>query len=158
MFDIGWTEMLIVGVIAILVVGPRELPGMLRTFGKTIGQLRRMAGDFQRQFDNALKEAELDEVRNSISKVNDLNPVNQVKNSLKDAVSGVESDISKATSGGYTSPASEQVAAAAKKADEAALKTAHGPSADSPAETARPNPPESVPAEDAPAEKAGTQV
>lgn len=136
MFDIGWTEMLIVGVIAILVVGPRELPGMLRTFGKTLGQLRRMAGDFQRQFDNALKEAELDEVRNAVNKVGDLNPVNQVKNSVKDAVSGIDNDIKQATSGGFVSPASQQAAAsAAKKQEEHALQEAKGeqPTAESPA-------------------------
>jgi sec-independent protein translocase protein TatB len=62
-FDIGWTELIVVACVAILVVGPKELPRMLRGIGKTMGNLRRMAGDFQRQFDDALKEAELDEVK-----------------------------------------------------------------------------------------------
>ena len=66
MFEIGWSELVVVAVVAILVVGPKELPGMLRTVGKTIGNLRRMAGDFQRQFDQALKEAELDQVRKEV--------------------------------------------------------------------------------------------
>ena len=50
MFDIGWSEILVVVIVTILVVGPKELPGLLRTLGKTVGNLRRMAGDFQSQF------------------------------------------------------------------------------------------------------------
>ncbi|MEC9344205.1 MAG: Sec-independent protein translocase protein TatB, partial [Pseudomonadota bacterium] len=67
MFDIGWTELFVVAIVALFVVGPKDLPGMLRTVGKTVGNLRRMAGDFQRQFNDALKEAELDEVRKAAS-------------------------------------------------------------------------------------------
>jgi sec-independent protein translocase protein TatB len=58
MFDIGWSEILMIAVVAIIVVGPKDLPRMLRTLGKTMGQLRRTANDFKRQFDDALKEAE----------------------------------------------------------------------------------------------------
>ena len=63
MFDVGWTELVVIAMVAILVVGPKDLPAMLRAFGKTVSQLRRMAGDFQKQFDDALKEAELDDVK-----------------------------------------------------------------------------------------------
>jgi sec-independent protein translocase protein TatB len=63
LFDIGWTELVVVACVAVLVVGPKDLPKMLRAFGKTVANMRRMAGDFQRQFDEALKEAEIDEVR-----------------------------------------------------------------------------------------------
>jgi sec-independent protein translocase protein TatB len=65
-FDIGWTELAVIACVAILVVGPKELPGMLRTIGKTVGQLRKMAGDFQKQFDEAIREAELDEVKKTM--------------------------------------------------------------------------------------------
>ena len=58
MFDIGWSEILVIAVVAIVVVGPKELPRMLRSFGKTMGQVRRMSNDFKRQFDEALREAE----------------------------------------------------------------------------------------------------
>ena len=64
MFDIGWTEMLVIAVVMIVVVGPKDLPRMLRTFGKTTAKLRAMAGDFQKQFNEALKEAELGDVKN----------------------------------------------------------------------------------------------
>ncbi len=66
MFEIGWTEMLVIAVVMIVVVGPKDLPGMLRTFGKTTKKLRSMAGDFQKQFNEALKEAELDDVKKSV--------------------------------------------------------------------------------------------
>ncbi len=82
MFDIGWSEILVVVIITILVVGPKELPGLLRTIGKTIANLRRMAGDFQNQFNDALREAELDDVANSISDMRSLNPRTAVKNAV----------------------------------------------------------------------------
>jgi sec-independent protein translocase protein TatB len=58
MFDVGWTELLVIAVVAIVVVGPKDLPRLLRTVGNMVGKLRRMSGDFQRQFNAALKEAE----------------------------------------------------------------------------------------------------
>ena len=63
MFDIGWQEILVIAIVLIVVVGPKDLPRMLRTFGRTTAKMRSMAGDFRRQFDDALKEAELDEVK-----------------------------------------------------------------------------------------------
>lgn len=59
--------MLVVAVVAIIVVGPKDLPKMLRSFGKVMGNMRRMAGDFQKQFDDAVREADLDEVKNVAS-------------------------------------------------------------------------------------------
>ena len=83
MFDIGWTEMLVVAVVAILFVGPKELPGMLRTFGRAVKKIRMLAGDFQRQFDDALKDAELDGVKDGINQVRNLDPTKQIKDKLK---------------------------------------------------------------------------
>jgi sec-independent protein translocase protein TatB len=57
-FEISWSEIFIVAVVAIIFVGPKELPAMLRTFGRLLGQLRRTAGEFQRTFNDALREAE----------------------------------------------------------------------------------------------------
>lgn len=82
MFDIGWTEMLVIAVVMIVVVGPKDLPRMLRTFGKTTAKLRAMAGDFQKQFNEALKEAELDEVKKSVDELRNLNPAAQIKRQL----------------------------------------------------------------------------
>lgn len=71
MFDIGWSELLVIAVVAIIVVGPKDLPRMMRTFGSYAGKLRRMAGDFQRQFEDAMREAEIEEVRKAMHSVRD---------------------------------------------------------------------------------------
>jgi sec-independent protein translocase protein TatB len=69
MLDIGWSELLVVAVVAIVVVGPKELPKLMRTFGFYAGKLRRAASDFQRQFDEAMAESEADEVRKNIESI-----------------------------------------------------------------------------------------
>lgn len=63
MFDISWGEFLIVGVVALIVIGPKELPGVIRSVGRGLAKLRAMAADFRGQFDDALREAELHEVK-----------------------------------------------------------------------------------------------
>ena len=82
MFDIGWTEMLVIAIVMIVVVGPKDLPRMLRTFGKTTAKLRSMAGDFQKQFNEALKEAELEDVKKSVDDLRSFNPANEIKKQL----------------------------------------------------------------------------
>lgn len=83
MFEIGWSELLIVAIVAIIVVGPRELPKMLRAFGNTVGRLRRMAGEFQDQFREAMREAEVEEARREMEKLRDLNPLNDIRDEIK---------------------------------------------------------------------------
>lgn len=63
MFDIGWSELLVIAVVAIVVVGPKDLPRLMRTFGHYAGKLRRMATDFQTQFEQAMSDAELEEMQ-----------------------------------------------------------------------------------------------
>ncbi|MFL5001870.1 MAG: Sec-independent protein translocase protein TatB, partial [Xanthobacteraceae bacterium] len=50
MFDIGWSELLVIGVVALIAIGPKELPGVLRTLGQWMTKVRRMANEFQNQF------------------------------------------------------------------------------------------------------------
>ena len=83
MFDIGWPELLVVATVLIVVVGPKDLPGMLRTFGRMIAKLRGMAGEFRSQFDDALREAELDEVRKAVSDVQALNPKTAMREAME---------------------------------------------------------------------------
>ncbi|WP_018427676.1 Sec-independent protein translocase protein TatB [Hoeflea sp. 108] len=82
MFEIGWTEMLVIAIVMIVVVGPKDLPRMLRTMGRMTAKARSMASDFQRQFNEALKEAELDDVKKSVDELRGLNPVNEIKRQL----------------------------------------------------------------------------
>jgi sec-independent protein translocase protein TatB len=74
MFDIGWSELLVIAVVAIIVVGPKDLPRLMRSFGHYAGKLRRAASDFQRQFEEAMRESEVDEVRKAIESVRDNTP------------------------------------------------------------------------------------
>jgi sec-independent protein translocase protein TatB len=69
MFDIGAGELLVIGVVALVAIGPKELPGVLRTVGQAVGKMRRMAGEFQDQFREAMREAELEEARKSVSDI-----------------------------------------------------------------------------------------
>jgi sec-independent protein translocase protein TatB len=74
MFDIAWSELLVIGIVAIIVVGPKDLPRLMRTFGHYAGKLRRMAADFQHQFDEAMREAEVEEVRKAMESVRNATP------------------------------------------------------------------------------------
>jgi sec-independent protein translocase protein TatB len=74
MFDIGWTEMLVIGVIAIVVVGPKDLPALLRGVGRIVRQMRGLAREFQGGVEEFIREAELDEVKKSIHHVSNFDP------------------------------------------------------------------------------------
>jgi sec-independent protein translocase protein TatB len=63
MFDIGWSELLVIGVVALIAIGPKELPGVLRALGHWMGKVRRMASDFQDQFREAMREAEVADLK-----------------------------------------------------------------------------------------------
>ena len=69
MFDIGWSEILVIIVVAIVVVGPKELPRLMGTFGRYAGKLRRAAAEFQRQFDEAMRDTEMAEVKKAMESV-----------------------------------------------------------------------------------------
>ena len=99
MFDIGWTEILIIAVVAIIIVGPKDLPRMLRSLGRYAGQLKRTAGEFRSQFDEAIRESELDELRSSLKDASDMNPVNQIKDTMTDSMKPLEETASDIKSG-----------------------------------------------------------
>jgi sec-independent protein translocase protein TatB len=75
MFDIGWSELLVIGSLALIVVGPKELPKLLHQIGKYTAHARRMATDFQRSMEQAAREADISsmqEVRDAAKSVRDL--------------------------------------------------------------------------------------
>src|SRR6266581_8413484 len=63
MFDISWGKLVVIGVVALLVIGPKELPMVLRTVGQWMGKIRRMAAEFQGQFQDAMREAEMADLK-----------------------------------------------------------------------------------------------
>jgi sec-independent protein translocase protein TatB len=68
MFDIGWSELLVIGVVTLLVVGPRDLPQMLKTLGVWTGRARAMAREFQSGVNDMIRESELDQIRRDAEK------------------------------------------------------------------------------------------
>jgi sec-independent protein translocase protein TatB len=66
MFDISWSELLLIAVVALVFIGPKELPGVLRTVGQWTGKIRRMASEFQDQFRDAIREAEVADLKKDI--------------------------------------------------------------------------------------------
>ena len=63
MLDLGWSEILIIGVVALIVVGPKDLPKMLRTLGQYVGRAKGIAREFQRSMDDAARQADIEELR-----------------------------------------------------------------------------------------------
>ena len=63
MFDLGWGELVVIGIVALIAIGPKELPTVLRTLGQWMGKVRRMANEFQGQFQEALREAEFADLK-----------------------------------------------------------------------------------------------
>jgi len=71
MFDINSGELIVIGVVALIAIGPKELPGVLRMVGQWVGKARRMAGEFQSQFNEALREAEMADLKKSFDEVSE---------------------------------------------------------------------------------------
>lgn len=73
MFDIGWDEMALVAVIALIVIGPKDLPHVLRAAGHWVRKARSLAGEFQRGVDEMVRETELQELKSQVERVADTN-------------------------------------------------------------------------------------
>src|SRR3954467_4679820 len=69
MFDIGWSELVVIAVVALIAIGPKELPGVLRMVGQWMGKARKMASEFQGQFQEAMREAEMADLKKSFDEV-----------------------------------------------------------------------------------------
>ena len=91
MFDIGWSELLVIGIVALVVIGPKELPGVLRSVGFWIGKARRMAGEFQSQFQEAMREAEVADLKKEFD---ELASGNVLTSTVKDVEEAMKLDTS----------------------------------------------------------------
>ena len=101
MLDLGWTEILVIGVVALIVIGPRDLPMALHTFGKYVGKLRSMARDFQQGIDDIARQQELKEVQEGINKFR--SPEEAIENYVK----GLEDKGAKPATGDGSDPDAE---------------------------------------------------
>lgn len=95
MFDMSWGEVMVIGAVALIVIGPKDLPKALRTVGSMTAKVRRMAAEFQGQFNEAMREAELDDVQKQLQGMNDsvssihkgsINPIQTIRDELKGAI------------------------------------------------------------------------
>jgi sec-independent protein translocase protein TatB len=88
MFDIGWGELVVIGIVALIAIGPKELPTVLRTLAQYMGKIRRMAAEFQGQFQEALREAEVADLKKQAedlsSKVTDFTNFDPMANAQKE--------------------------------------------------------------------------
>jgi sec-independent protein translocase protein TatB len=97
MFDISWSEFLLIGVVALIVIGPKELPGVLRTLGQYTRKVRRMAADFQNQFQEAMREADLADLKKEVdsmaSDIKNYDPLKDVRSDVEAMGKDIESSL-----------------------------------------------------------------
>ena len=113
MFDIGWSELVVIAVVALIAIGPKELPGVLRMVGQWMGKARKMAAEFQGQFQEAMREAEMADLKKSFDEVKEaatgLSPANVMTSLQKDVSDALQiGDIDKPAD----TPVDAQVASA----------------------------------------------
>jgi sec-independent protein translocase protein TatB len=128
MLDLGWSELLIIGVVALIVVGPKDLPKMLRTLGQYVGRAKGIAREFQRSMDDAARQADIEELREVEKGLDDMRDA-QHKMQRDLGQSFLDSPEKSTTKKSIKSPATETPAgkspAAKKSRNGPAPKTAH---------------------------------
>jgi sec-independent protein translocase protein TatB len=94
MFDIAWSEMMLIGAVALVVIKPKDLPGAMRACGEAVGKIRRMASEFQGQFNDAMRQAEIHDLKKQVEDVGgsvqaatkvDFNPIQTLREEIKGA-------------------------------------------------------------------------
>ncbi len=143
MLDIGWAELAVVGVIVLIVVGPKELPRVLRSAGQWAGKARKIAREFQNSLDDMIRESELDTVKKDVEKATNFD----VKKDIENAIDP-KGDVKRA----FEAPAADAGEAPAADADET-VSTAATSASPTPSAKVAPEPPDATPAEDAATEE-----
>ena len=131
MLDVGWSELLVLGVLALLVVGPKELPRLMRTVGQWVNRARSMAREFQRGMEDVAREADLEELSEARKMIDDVksikseaqkgiaSPTGWARDAVKDAV---KEDV--VAGAGPSAPVAARPAAAAREASAVAEASA----------------------------------
>jgi sec-independent protein translocase protein TatB len=128
MFDIGWSELVLIGVVALVAIGPKELPGVLRMVGQWMGKARKMAAEFQGQFQEAMREAEMADLKKSFDEVKEAasgfagnNLMTSLQKDVSDAlrVDALDKPAETSTTAAVEAPATPSEALAAPTTPEA---------------------------------------
>ncbi len=153
MFDIGWSELLIIGIVALIVIGPKELPGALRALGQWMGKIRRMASEFQNQFHEAMREAELADLKKEVDEMTakaqsyaHFDPIEDVRKDIENAAAPPPALDSPVSETPPAPPSTTETAATA------AATTASSPASNAGASASPPAPPSPEPVQVAEAE------
>ncbi len=111
MFDISWTEFLLIGVVALIVIGPKELPGVMRTLGQYTRKARSMAAEFQSQFQEAMREAEMADLKKQVddmaSDIKNYDPLKEVRSDFESIGKDVATSLAEPSAQQPAEPTSE---------------------------------------------------
>jgi len=128
MFDISWGKLVIIGVVALIVIGPKELPAVLRTIGQWMGKIRRMASEFQGQFQEAMREAEMADLKkqfdDTTAAVKSTFDTTDIKNELEKMIQDPVGTTPGASSAAATPPSDPTAPQQQASTDPVALGTA----------------------------------
>ena len=117
MFDISWTEFLLIGVVALIFIGPKELPSVLRTLGQWTRRIRSMAADFQNQFQEAMREAEMADLKKQVDDIahdiKSYDPLKDVRADVEAAGRDIQSSLEKPEGTSAAAAAADSAGAAA---------------------------------------------
>src|SRR5262245_24030920 len=154
MLDVGWSELLVIGIVALIFIGPKELPTVLRTVGQWMGKIRRMASEFQGQFQEAMREAEMEDLKKHVdSMTQNFDPLESVRKEVEAATAIDDQPKTTASEPTASGPTASQTAASQAPASQAsetaatsdtqATPSAQTPAVEAPVAPAEPAPPES---------------
>ena len=115
MFDISWTEFLLIGVVALIVIGPKELPAVMRSLGQWTRKIRSLAADFQNQFHEAMREAEMADLKKQVDDmatgIKEYDPLKEVRADVESIGKNLDESIK-----GPDKPADQSAAEVADRA------------------------------------------
>jgi sec-independent protein translocase protein TatB len=149
MFDFAWSEIALIGVVALIAIGPKDMPAAIKAMTGMLKKARRMAGEFQTHVDAMVREANLDEVRNQISELRNLNVQGEIEKAI-DADGSLRSTLaSNPLEPSPPPPAPPTPVPAAQAAEPVAATTVAAAAVEAPAFI----PPSAVPAPPAPVEQ-----
>ncbi len=113
MFDFAWTEIALIGVVALIAIGPKDLPVAIKTVAQMVKKARRMAGEFQTHFDEMVREADLGDVRQQINELRNFDVKGAIEKAI-DADGSVRSSFDNPITPAWTPPATDTAVASAE--------------------------------------------
>src|SRR5436305_9542769 len=146
MFEIGWGELLIIGVVALIAIGPKELPTVFRTLGQWTKKLRRMASGFQSQFQEAMREAEMADLKKQVDDMTSqaqsyasFDPVAEVRRELDSTQQQIESAMADTPAASTSPPVAAEPSAAPATAPSTAAPSSGSSEPPAAADVAKPD-------------------